>query len=92
MLVEGWRVGVYSSRMADDELEAIRAKRLAELQAQYGSQVLSLFGSYREKFPFVCTETETRRSGETGGGPAKGGRDEELDSHTNLGAGCTCQT
>ena len=25
--------------MADDELEAIRARRMAELQAQYGGQV-----------------------------------------------------
>ena len=84
---------MYSSRMADDELEAIRAKRLAELQAQYGSQVLSLFGSYCENFRFVCTiKTETRRTGETGGCPAKRSRDEELDSHANLGAGCTCQT
>ena len=36
------RIIILKNKMADDELQAIRAKRLAELQAQYGGEKVDL--------------------------------------------------
>ena len=44
---------ICTTAMADDELDALRAKRLAELQAQYGGKVGKILWSGSERIQLI---------------------------------------